>query len=155
MREFGLYLKSKGYEIYEVGLKHENYLGVGKDCYGLELHDSAKVMSDTDLYIGLDNGLMHLAEALRIPIFCIFGCTCPLYLVHDWEQARVLWKNSREVPCAACYNRRRIPHRMAICNKDKFYCLDWSVDELIYAFENSLYNNPPKVEEDMFEPLFE
>lgn len=154
MREFAKYLLSKGYEIYEIGTDRSNYLGVGKDCFGLELHDSVELMSKTDLYVGLDNGLMHLAQAIRLPIFVLFGCTCPLYRIHDWTRARVMWKNVNELACAGCYHRRRIPCVKTECMYEKCRCLDWSVEEVIYAFENLEYDSPPVLQKDMLLPIW-
>lgn len=154
MKEVAKYLRAKGYDIYEVGADRRNYLGIGQDCFGLALHDSVELMSKTDLYVGLDNGLMHLAQAIRLPIFVLFGCTCPLYRIHDWSRARVMWKNVDELPCAGCYHRRRLPCIKTECMYEKCCCLDWSVEEVIYAFEHLEYGNPPVLQEEMLSPIW-
>lgn len=154
MKQFALYLKKCGYEIYEIGSDDKNYLGVGKNCFGLELHETAELMSEMDLYVGLDNGLMHLAQSIRLPVFVLFGCTCPNFRIHDWSRARVLWKNIDELPCAACHHRRRIPCNRTTCSRDKIYCLDWTVEEVIGAFETEKYDNPPKLQDEMYKPIW-
>lgn len=154
MREFALYLQKKGCEIYEIGIDDNNYLGVGKNCYGLELHDTVELMSKTDLYVGVDNGLMHLAQAIRLPIFILFGAICPNFRIYDWSRARVMWKNVDELPCAACYHRRMIPCREPKCHWDTVRCMDWTVEEVIEAFETEKYDNPPKLQEEMYTPLW-
>lgn len=154
MRQFAQYLQMKGYEIFEIGGDERNYLGVGKNCYGMALHDTVKLMSEMDLYIGVDNGLMHLAQSIRLPVFILFGCTCPNYRIYDWSRARVMWKNVDELPCAACYHRRMIPCRKAECHWDKVRCLDWSVEEVIEAFETEKYDNPPKLQDEMYKPIW-
>lgn len=153
MREFVLYLQRKGYEIYEIGGNVENYLGVGKNCFGMELHDTVKLMSEMDLYVGLDNGLLHLAQSIHLPVFALFGCVCPLFRVHDWSRARVLWKNVDELSCAGCWSRRRLPCDVVVCDQEEHYCMDWSVSEVIEAFENLEYNNPPRLYREMRLPL--
>ena len=154
MREFAYYLQRKGYDLYEIGGDEKNYLGVGKKCYGLALHDTVKLMSEMDLYIGMDNGLMHLAQSIRLPVFILFGCTCPNFRIYDWSRARVMWKNVDELPCAACYHRRMIPCREPQCHWETVRCLDWSVEEVIEAFENEKYDNPPKLLKEMYEPIW-
>lgn len=152
--DFAKYLIGRQYKIYEIGSNPENYLGVGEDCFGLSLHESVELMSETDLYIGVDNGLMHLAQAIRLPIFVLFGCVCPIYRIHDWSRARVMWKNLDELPCAACYHRRMIPCREPKCHWDTVRCMDWTVEEVIEAFETEKYDNPPKLQDEMYKPIW-
>lgn len=147
-------LKDKGYELMEVGSRRENYLGVGEDCFGFSLHDTLELMSNTDLYFGVDNGLMHLAQAIRLPVFILFGCVCPLYRIHDWSRARVMWKNVDELPCAGCYHRRQIPCRKPECINDEYYCMDWTPEEVVRNFENLKYDNPPELKKEMLVPLW-
>lgn len=154
MHEFAYSLQRKGYELYEIGGDAKNYLGVGKNCYGLPLHDTVKLMSEMDLYVGMDNGLMHLAQSIRLPVFILFGCTCPNFRIYDWSRARVMWKNVDELPCAACYHRRMLPCREPKCHWDTVRCMDWSVEEVIEAFETEKYDNPPKLQDEMYKPLW-
>ena len=155
MKEFAGYLKSAGYDIYEIGSNDAHYLEVGEKCFGLPLHDTVSLMSQTDLYVGFDNGLSHLAQAIRLPVFVLFGCVCPLYRIHDWSRARVLWKNTDELSCAGCYHRRQIPCMEPSCIHDVCHCMDWSVDEVIYAFEHLKYNEPPVLHKEMFNIIWD
>lgn len=154
MKAFVKYLLDKGYIIYEIGLDRNNYLGIGIDSFNLCIHDTVKLMSETDMYIGMDNGLMHLAQAINLPVFIMFGSVCPVYRLHDWSKARVLWKNIDSLPCAGCYHRVKIPCDNPVCLYDSCKCLEWTVNEVIEAFENLQYNMPPKVYEEMHKPLW-
>ncbi len=153
MREFVLHLKRKGCEIYEIGGDEETYLGVGENCFGMELHDTVRLMSEMDLYVGLDNGLLHLAQSIHLPVFALFGCVCPLFRIHDWSRARVLWKNVDELHCAGCWSRRRLPCDVVVCDQKEHYCMNWTVQEVIEAFEKLEYNSPPKLQMEMHKPL--
>ena len=124
MKLFAEYLKNSGYEIYEIGVDKQKYLGVGENCYGMKLHDSVRVMSETDMYVGVDNGLFHLAQSVKLPVFALFGCVCPVFRVHDWQRARILWKNTDDLYCAGCWSRRRLPCDVVKCDRDKVYCMD-------------------------------
>ena len=147
-------LKNKGIEIFEIGSKRENYLGVGENCFDLTLHETVELMSSTDLYLGLDNGLMHLAQAIRLPIFILFGCVCPLYRIHDWSRTRVMWKNVDELSCAGCYHRRQIPCCEPSCLNDECYCMDWTPEEVIKGLNNLKYGYPPELKKQMLVPLW-
>ena len=153
MKMFADYLSKKGYNLFEIGSDKENYLGVGENCFDLSLRETIDLMSKSDLYVGLDNGLMHLAQSIKLPVFVLFGCVCPLYRIHDWSTARVLWKNVDELPCAGCFHRREIPCGDPTCIHEDCKCLDWSVDEVIYAFENLKYNEPPILNREMLRPI--
>lgn len=155
MKAFVYWLQCQGIEIFEIGRKPENYLGIGKNCYGMELHETAYLMSKMDLYIGMDGGLMHIAQAIRLPMFILFGCTCPNFRIYDWSIARVLWKNTDELSCAGCHHRRKEGRTYTKCDREKIYCLDWSVEEVIEAFNTLPYGNPPKLSEELFSPLVE
>ena len=63
-----MYLKQSGYDIAEIGRDPAHYLGIGTNYYGrLALHDTVRLMSECDLYIGMDGGLMHFAQSIHMP----------------------------------------------------------------------------------------
>jgi len=140
-------LADRGYEIYEIGCNEDYYLGIGKNCYGMSFPETMKLMSGMDLYLGLDNGLMHFAQSIHLPIFILFGCTCPLYRVIDWQNARVMWKSASKLVCAGCHHRIRIPQNYTYCGRDRHYCMDWSAAEVLAAFDNLEYGHPPVLED--------
>jgi hypothetical protein len=147
------YLKDKGYAVFEIGYDEHNYLGIGKKCYGMKLHDTVALMSTMDLYIGMDGGLMHFAQAIHLPMFIFFGCTCPNFRIHNWSITKVLWKNTDKLSCAGCHHRREAPRTFTECDRDKIYCMDWSVEEVILAFETKKFNDPPKLTDELYKPL--
>ena len=153
-KQFFNYLVQQGYEVFEIGLRHELYLGVGKDCFGFTLDETAAFMKTMDLYVGMDGGLMHLAQAIGLPVFILFGCICPNFRIHDWSKARVMWKNIDQLSCAGCHHRRLAPHFITECdNINRHECMAWSVQEVINAFETEKYDNPPKLQKEMYLPL--
>lgn len=153
MVQFIKYLQENNYSIYEIGCDKKNYLGIGKMCYGMKLHDTVELMSHMDLYIGMDGGLMHFAQAIHLPIFVIFGCTCPNFRIHDWARAKVLWKNTDELSCAGCHHRRKAPRNFTECDRYTIDCLDWTVEEVIESFETAKFNDPPELKAEIYNPL--
>lgn len=154
MKGFAEYLKKIGCEIFEIGSNKKNYLGVGIDCFGMEFEDTVSLMSEMDMYVGLDNGLMHVAQSILLPVFLTFGCTCPNLRIHDWSRARVMWKNTNELSCAACFHRRRIPCKQVVCIYEECFCLAWTEQDLINAFEKMEYDSPPCISRNSFFPLW-
>lgn len=136
-------LGERGYEIYEIGSNEDYYLGIGKNCYGISFKETMALMSQMDLYIGLDNGLMHFAQSLHVPIFVLFGCTCPLYRVIDWDNARVMWRSAKELVCAGCHHRIKTPNNYTHCGRDRHYCMDWTPEAVLEAFDRYNYSDPP------------
>ena len=153
IRCFLRYLKQKGYAIYEIGTNPQNYLGVGECKFNLPLRKTVELMANCGTYIGMDNGLSHLAQSIKMKSFLFFGCVCPNYRIYDWNTVRVMWKNIDELYCAGCYHRRNLPCYKVSCLHDTIHCLDWTVEEVVHAFETEKYNNPPMLHKDMFVPL--
>jgi len=153
MKQFIAYLKASGYFIIEIGWNRDNYLGVGEDYYGLQLHDSVKVMAKTDMYIGMDGGLMHLAQAIGLPMFIIFGCVCPNFIIHNWDIAKVLWKNTDELSCAGCHHRRSYPRPFTECDKEMIDCLNWPVETVIETFETVPFGNKPVLTDAIYQKI--
>jgi len=143
-KQFIQYLKEQGNEILEIGRDPSKYLGIGKNCYArLTLDESVKLMLESDMYVGFDGALMHFAQSIGLPMFIIFGCTCPNYRIHNWDIAKVLWKNSDELECAGCHHRRLAPRKGTVCFHSKIFCLDFSVERVIETFVNAPFGNKP------------
>lgn len=147
LREVLLRLKERGCQIYEFGTDEKSYLGVGEKCFGLPLHDAVSRMAETDVYIGMDSGLMHMAQAIRLPVFIFFGATIPNVRVHDWKRARVMWRNTDTLKCAGCWQRTPYGSQI-VCQsyRDGLKgCMNWRPDEVLDAFFNAPYDSPPKI----------
>ena len=143
-KQFILFLKDRGNRIVEIGSDPGKYLGIGDNYYGkLSLSETVELMLESDMYVGMDGGLMHFAQSIGLPMFIIFGCTCPNYRIHNWEIAKVLWKNTDELDCAGCHHRRLSPRRETYCFCDEVACLDFSVERVIDTFLNAPFGNKP------------
>ena len=143
-KQFIRYLKDRGNHIVEIGSDPAKYLGIGDNFYGkLKLNETVELMMESDLYVGMDGGLMHFAQSIGLPMFIIFGCTCPVYRIHNWNIAKVLWKNTDELDCAGCHHRRLGPRRETECFCDETACLDFTVNRVIDTFLNAPFGNKP------------
>jgi len=138
-------IKSDGIAIDEVGFNKSLYTGIGRNLIGHfdgRIHDLAELMGECDLFIGQDCGLMHLAQAVDLPIMAVFGCTYPGVRVHDWSRAKVVWLDQEQLPCAGCHHLRPAPNACTEC--DKLYCLDRITDKMVLdCYYNQPFGNKP------------
>jgi len=59
------------------------------------------VLKRSELFVGIDSGVMHLASALDIPTVAIFGPTDPLYVGPQNKKSMVVRRDDLE--CIPCY----------------------------------------------------
>lgn len=67
----------------------------------LRLDESAALIADAQLLIGVDTGLTHMGSALGVPTVALFGSTCP-YRQGPTPRTRVLYD---ALPCSPCRRR--------------------------------------------------
>jgi len=145
-------LKERGYEITEVGTN--NYMGVGENkINSISLHDTAKIIANSEMFLGFDGGLMHIAQAVGTPVFIIFGCTCPNYRIHDWSKAKVVWINEDELKCAGCHHKAPPPRSHTVCVESKIYCLENITEEMVETVFDGEFGNITKPLKDTSEEI--
>ncbi|MEZ0323490.1 MAG: glycosyltransferase family 9 protein [Hydrogenothermaceae bacterium] len=124
----------KDYDFYIFGTKEEeevvNFI-VSKTensipIFNLDIIDVASVISNMNLFISNDSGIMHLANALGIPVVAIFGPTNPVW-VRPWnEPYRVVRLN---LNCSPCFYYSPKPLECKI--EDKYKCLNDLDEKLV------------------------
>jgi hypothetical protein len=90
-----------------VGLKDELPSDVQMDIDftgKLNILETAKVLSQVDLFITTDTGLMHMGDLLRIPMICLFGSTLTTKNA-PWSKNAHILQVGRE--CAPCQDTAR------------------------------------------------
>ncbi len=65
------------------------------------LSDAMDIIYNSNYYIGLDSGLMHMAVALNKPTFTIFGASNPKLYGYEWMGAKH-YVASLNLPCSPC-----------------------------------------------------
>ena len=68
------------------------------DC---SLEESAALVDQADLVIGVDTGLTHMGWAFHVPVVALFGSTCP-YRVVPGREGDILYA---ELDCSPCRRR--------------------------------------------------
>jgi lipopolysaccharide heptosyltransferase II len=64
------------------------------------ISQAAALIQQSNLFIGNDSGLLHIADALSIPSIGIFGPTSPEQVLTSGKNSIVIKKN---IPCSPCY----------------------------------------------------
>lgn len=118
--KLGKIFEEKGYKILILGSKKdrrklkrwekkfENFVGK------LNLIEVAHLIKNSEIFIGNDSGLFHLANALDKKSIGIYGSSSPLWTGPLSEKGIYLYKN---LSCSPCFKRK------CIYNKNKYECL--------------------------------
>jgi len=93
----------------------------------LELSEIAHVLCQTDVFLGHDSGITHLAAALGVPTVALFGPT-------DSQRWRPKGAHVEVIqgPCCQCQDWEAVQH----CSEKM--CLTHSVDEVVEVVERCL-----------------
>ncbi len=84
---------------------------------GLPLRTVITSIAACDAFLASDSGLMHVADALHVPTFALFGPTHPaLGFVPSGEQSRAFHAGTW---CSPCHR-----HGSAPCFRDRRFCFD-------------------------------
>lgn len=84
------------------------------------LSQAASLIELSDLYIGNDDALAHIAVAVGTPAVVIFGPSCPHRYAPWGGQKAVVWLG---LPCSQCFKREHW-HRCLSCIYDRPKCLE-------------------------------
>lgn len=83
----------------------------------LTLEETAALLAQARLFIGVDSGLLHLANALQVPAIGLFGPTDPACFMPPDRVDRAL--SNASLPCIGCHHRASGPlHWRAGCPQD-------------------------------------
>jgi ADP-heptose:LPS heptosyltransferase len=94
----------------------------------LSLAEIAALLTVADLFIGIDSGMLHLAEAAGTPCVGIFGPTNPARILSG-SQSVGLWQ---PLPCSFCHHRQPRLHFQTGCPHD-IACLGGLRPEIVLA----------------------
>lgn len=135
-------LKSRGFEnIFQLGVGAQNYANLGAADAGtvagavslvgkLSLEESLALISQADLLIGIDSGLLHAAVSFRVPAVGIWGATSPKFLFAESESRGFVVS---AVDCQGCHHRVPRLHHTTGCPFDIRCLKSLEVSEVLRA----------------------
>jgi len=114
-----------------------------KDCLNFSnrfdsIRDLAAVISLCDVWLTIDTGPFHLAQALGVPTVGLFGCTLPELLTT--RPARLQSVRAESLPCLGCYHRiPRGQEAPPLCARGDQACMEmFSGSTVIHAIVRAL-----------------
>jgi len=76
------YLKQNGWAVIVLGSHNTFPISASLDYRGrTDIHQSAAIMAESDMFIGLDSFPLHLAMSQKLPSIAIFGVTYPEFIL--------------------------------------------------------------------------
>jgi ADP-heptose:LPS heptosyltransferase len=94
----------------------------------LDLVESTQLLSTMNLFIGIDSGLLHIANAAGVPVIGLFGPTDPALVLSQTPGVGLF---SKEMPCIFCQHRQLNLHWNTGCPFD-IQCMKLiSVDSIL------------------------
>ncbi len=116
------------------------------------LRDVVAIIKLSDIFLGVDNGLSHIASSFDKPSFVIFGPTVPEFGFFPLSKKFQVIEVS-ELECKPCS-----PHGPQVCPKRHFSCMkELTPEQVGFLFlkfansENNLYENNSLIKS-IFEP---
>ena len=120
VKELGFEVKILDYDIGEPG-----YIKTPK------LSDLKRELSELQYFIGVDSGVMHLADILGIPSLIMFGSTS-IEKNAPFNGKSIVY--SRELECSPCFDWGRIDCPF------QFNCMNFEVDKILEKFDELCKN---------------
>jgi len=124
------YLRNKGFSILEVGSKYllNSDINVKNTSYS----DLVSIMKNAKIFVGLDSGPWHIAQAFDIPSVVPFGMIDPKYRVVSSKTFPVVveW-----LKCLGCQHWQKAPRIFpADCVRDKKYmCMEMITHQMLQS----------------------
>ena len=113
------YLKEKGYLIVELG-KQRNL----KSDIIIEQTNFSQLcayIKHSNIFIGQDSALFHIAQAYKIPSVIPFGMITPEYRIIDYQYVAPL--QAKDLSCLGCHHRNNDVILGTKCERDNVYCM--------------------------------
>ena len=113
---------------------HDVCIGIGEHCYNFagetDFDLAGALIAKSDVFIGNDSGLGHLAAAVKTPSVIIFGCTVKEFGFFLFRNKSVVLEANAK--CRPCSHIGR-----SSCPKKHFKCMEnISVDDCLKAVRN-------------------
>ena len=130
------YYSDKGYGIIEVGNKQTQFSGIGTNGRGCSIKQTAALIKECCVFVGIDSGCAHLAKAVGTPACVIYGCVHPSSPASDAVEYPIRVEG---LECGGC--RGRTSAEWTDCIKPEVYCLTKISPEMVIETINKCIEN--------------
>lgn len=115
-----------GYNIIETGNRDTRHTGLGMDFRGCSIKQTAALIKECCVFVGIDSGCAHLAKAVGTPACVIYGSVDPSSPRSDAIEYPV---KIEDLECKNC--RGRTSAEWVECDKPEVYCLTRITPEMV------------------------
>lgn len=127
-------LTLKGYSCVSIG-KGNDYILDNAHNVRINIHEARELMKHSQVFIGMDSGMMHVAFTTNIPVIGIFTIANPEYRVVPRIATTIAFAPKRE--CRFCLHRQSPPVNFVACEFGTNACTqDFNPKEIIDAVIN-------------------
>lgn len=134
---FGLKMEQemvKELKSYLKGIKYVDFTN------SINLNELIKLLPKMDIFLSSDTGLMHLAAAIKIPVFSFFGPNLPVRFAPRNDGSKFFYPY---MSCSPCINVH-LPQSKTLNNCNGECTKAISVDEVFYSISDFLNMNNKK-----------
>ena len=140
-------MKSNGYIIVSIGgpiLETQRNESIWSEFHfiangKLSIEETMSYIGNSELFIGMDSGPLHLAQFLNIPTFAIFGATIPSSRLMNLHNS--YGYIHPDLNCIGCYHRLNKPNMMNYCIRlDEACTKKIPTENLVEEFQYFLKN---------------
>ena len=100
----------------------------------LDLIETTELISTMDLFLGIDSGLLHIANAVEVPSIGVFGPTDPSLVMPQTDGIGLF---AKDLPCIFCHHRQPRLHWNTGCPFD-IQCMRNIRVEVIFSQAKSM-----------------
>lgn len=126
-RELLRELIKRGFQVAEVGDSMTELTGVGLDYRGVKVHETAAMIKEARLFVGIDSLCAHLAKALGTPAVVIYGCVDPKTRENGGIEYPVWVK---DLECRGCRNKTDAEY--VTCPKSRIECIEGITVQMVF-----------------------
>jgi hypothetical protein len=117
-----LLIEKLGASIIQLGDQGDEFLGFGSDILGkAKARESAAIIGNCDLLIGIDNGYGHMAAAVKTPCVLLFGPSDPAMRMHPSVSIGI---SCEDCECRGCIHYLEEASRGSRCVKGDHACMN-------------------------------
>lgn len=120
-------LKSEGYKIAVVGRHASGFPEADVSLHEFSVLETAAAMARMRVFVGIDSGPLHIAQAMETPSAAIFGSIDPAFRIcGNSRLVRAITAPEEKVGCLGCHHWQSAPRTATTtCLRGREICMEW------------------------------
>lgn len=137
-------LRKKQYKVVTVSRKLNNgekIPNIGEDIrmvYIDNIRKCAAIISKCCCFVGVDSGMAHISQAMKVPSVILYGCTNPEYRqIFDGKTIPVM---DTTLTCRPCHHEPPFPRNMTVCKYKTNACMKNITPQMVLSKVQDIAN---------------